>query len=504
MSAMSAAAACGNEPSSDAAPTVSPTETPEAADGPTTEGGADASSVDSTAAPLVPLWSKQFGEASAKEIEGAKAVATDPAGNVIVVGEIWGAADFGGGVLATAGGQDIFVAKLDPNGKHLWSRRFGDAGAFQVAQAVAVDAAGNVVFAGSFDGHVDFGGGDLTSAGGTDIFVAKLDSNGKHMWSKRFGDVADGQKARSISVDTAGAVVVAGELAGAADFGGGALTATGGADAFVVKLDASGTHLWSHRYGGDGKTTAAAVRTDGSNNVVIVGDFGFTVDFSGTGGGDAGTGGGEGPVLTSLGGSDAFVTKLDPNGKHLWSKRLGGAAKRQSGDAVAIDAAGNLLVASTFEGTVNFGGDDLVDLGFPTFGMSNVAVVKLTPAGVHVWSKGFGDAARQFIRAVAFDHGGNALLSGQFTGTMNFGGADLTTTAKSLFLVKLDGKGAHVWSKKFGSVGEVETGGVVTDFADSIVLAGRFSGKVDFGAGPHSTADSDYDAVVVKLPPAGQ
>ena len=419
----------------------------------------------------------------------------------------WGAVDFGGGVLATAGGQDIFVAKLDPNGKHLWSKRFGDAGQFQVAQAVAVDAQGNIVLAGEFDGTVSFGGGAITTAGESDIFVAKLDPDGKHVWSKRFGDVSDGQKARSITVDKTGAVLVAGELAGVVDFGGGPLTATGGADAFVSKFDASGKHLWSQRYGGVGKTTAASVKTDASNNVVLVGDFGFTVDFSGSGN-DAGvdastsTDGGAGSVLTSLGGQDAFVAKLGADGKLLWSKRLGGAAKRQSGDAVAIDAAGNLLVATSFEGTVNFGGSNLVDLGYPTFGASNVAVVKLTAAGEHVWSKGFGDAARQFVRAIAVDRAGNAVLAGQFTGTIDFGGADLTSTAKPLFLVKLDPNGGQLWSRSFGTVGTVDTGGVTTDATDSVIFAGRFSGKVDFGGSPFTTADSDYDVVVAKLPPS--
>jgi hypothetical protein len=353
---------------------------------------------------------------------------------------------------------------------------------------------------------VSFGGGVLATAGGQDIFVAKLDPNGNHLWSKRFGDVSDGQTARSIAVDKTGAVLVAGEFAGVVDFGGGALTATGGADAFLAKLDASGEHLWSHRYGGAGKTTAASIKTDGSNNVVAVGDFAFTVDFSG--GSDAGVDastladGGAGSVLTSLGGQDAFVIKLGADGKLLWGKRLGGSAKRQSGDGVAIDSAGNLLVASTFEGTVNFGGSDLIDLGYPTFGASNVAVTKLTPSGDHIWSKGFGDAARQYIRAIAVDRAGNALLAGQFTGTINFGGADLTSSAKPLFLVKLDPNGGQMWSKSFGTVGTVDTGGVTTDATNSVIFAGRFSGKVDFGGNPFATADSDYDAVLAKLPPS--
>ena len=81
--------------------------------------------------------------------------------------------DFGGGPLTSAGGIDIFLAKFDPAGNHLWSKRFGD-GFSQIGYSVTVDGADNVLFTGAFSGSVDFGGGPLTSAGGIDIFLAKF------------------------------------------------------------------------------------------------------------------------------------------------------------------------------------------------------------------------------------------------------------------------------------------------------------------------------------------
>lgn len=497
-----AAAACGDD-ATPANPTAVPT-----VDGgadtsaplPSGDAGTQDSATTGDGASPGAAFSKRFGEASAKEIEGAKAVATDAAGNIVVVGEIWGAADFGGGVLKTAGGQDIFVAKFDPTGKHLWSQRVGDAGKYQVALAVAVDTDGNVAVAGEFDGTINFGSDASTelkaSPTGGDVFVAKLDPSGKHLWSLRAGDDADGQTARSVTFDKDGNVLLAGQFAGVLDFGKNPLTASGGADAFVAKFDKAGAHTWSHRYGGDGKTTAAAVRTDAAGNVVLVGDFAFTVDFTGAGV-DAGAG------LTSQGGSDVFVVKLDKDGKHVWSKAFGGAAKRQAGEGLAIDGAGNLLVASTFEGTISFNGPDagLVDPGYPTFGASNVAIAKLTPSGEHVWSKAFGDAARQFVRGAVFDRDGNVVIAGQFTGAIDFGGGPLNSPAKSLFIAKFDPNGGHVWSRKFGDTGEVSPDGLTTDSAKNVIFAGRFAGKADFGGGPLTTADGDYDVVIAKLAP---
>ena len=119
-------------------------------------------------------------------------------------------------------------------GKHLWSKCFGD-GSDQYAIAVAVDASRNLIVAGYFEGTLDFGGGVLTSAGANDIFVAKFGSDGAHLWSKRFGDGSD-QAASAVAVDASGNVIVTGVFRGTVDFGGGGLTSAGVEDIFVAKF----------------------------------------------------------------------------------------------------------------------------------------------------------------------------------------------------------------------------------------------------------------------------
>jgi len=87
-----------------------------------------------------------------------------------------GTVDFGGGNLVSAGGWDIFVAKYDPAGTHLWSQRFGDT-EDDHGESVATDASGNVFVTGDFFETVDVGGGNFVSAGLSDIFVAKYASD---------------------------------------------------------------------------------------------------------------------------------------------------------------------------------------------------------------------------------------------------------------------------------------------------------------------------------------
>ena len=224
------------------------------------------------------IWSRRFGDTN---YQAANALALDSSGNVIITGVFMGTVNFGGGVLTSAGSWDIFVAKLDSGGNHVWSKRFGD-GNHQYAPAVAVDDLDNVLVAGYFVGAVDFGGGTLTSAGGEDIFLAKFDSGGGHQWSKRFGDASTEQQAWGVAIDGSGNAIIAGYFTGAVDFGGGALPNAGpNADIFVAKFGSDGAHVWSKSFGDTYAQSASAVAVDPSDNVLVTGGFYMTVDFGG-------------------------------------------------------------------------------------------------------------------------------------------------------------------------------------------------------------------------------
>jgi hypothetical protein len=128
------------------------------------------------------------------------------------------------------------VAKLDASGGHLWSKAFGSAGD-QDGTGVAVDGFGNVVVTGSFAGTVNLGNGPLAVASGAlkNSFLAKIDGGGNPLWSKRFGD-AGYQAETSLSVSGGGDILLGGYFFGAVNFGASPLTSAGGSDVFVAQF----------------------------------------------------------------------------------------------------------------------------------------------------------------------------------------------------------------------------------------------------------------------------
>jgi len=412
------------------------------------------------------LWSRK--------IEGGVGynLAVDASGNALVTGNA-GTLDVGNGPMS---GSGVYVAKYDPLGMPLFAGVYGAGTGPVPGNGVAADLNGNILLAGFFFGtSVDFGGGALTNANQnyTDMYVAKLDPSGAHLWSKRFGDFDD-QQAYRVTADANGNVIVVGAVKGTVDFGGGPLMPIGGWDIAVAKLDPNGNHLWSKRYGDVADQWGLDAAVDTAGNVFVTGWFYGTVNFGGQ-------------QLSDLGGSDSFVVKLDPSGNHLWSKRLGGP-QQQATWGIATDPSGNVTVAGMYDGVIDLGGGPL-----PSAGSYDVFVGKLDPSGNHLWSKSFGDAGgQQIAMGVAVDLGGSVTVAGYFQSSVDFGG-DLLITAGSfdIFVAKLDAGGNHVWSQRFGDTVEQDCFDVGVTPSGDILVTGMFWGLLGFGGPPLTATNAD-------------
>jgi len=207
----------------------------------------------------------------------AVAVATDLQDNIYVTGWFEGAVDFGMGAVTSAGGADGFVLKLGTNGNVLWAKTFGDT-LDQRPVTISVSS-GVVLLAGHFKGSMAIDGGPtLTSAGGEDTFLIKLNSLGNHQLSKAFGS-SGSQEATAVVGDSTGAIVLAGNFEGTVDFGGGPLISAGASDIFVTKLESDGSHKWSLRFGDTGIQYFIAAATNSMNQVFVGGTYTGTIDL---------------------------------------------------------------------------------------------------------------------------------------------------------------------------------------------------------------------------------
>ena len=297
------------------------------------------------------LWAKSFGGSLA---DYGLSIAVDAAGNVYTTGYFQGTADFdpGAGTAnhSSAGNEDIFVQKLDTSGNFVWARSFGDSNSDR-GNSICVDASSNVYTTGGFHGTVDFDPGagttNLTSEGSLDVYVQKLNSTGNFVWTKSFGGSLNDQ-GFSITVDDSGNVHTTGSFEGTVDFDPGAgsatRTSTGSLDAFVQKLNASGTYDWAISFGASSSDQGYSVTVDASGNVYTTGSFLGTADF------DPGSGTAN---LTSAGPWDVFIQKINASGNFVWAKSFGGNSI-DAGNAITVDASGNVYTTGHFAGTVDF------------------------------------------------------------------------------------------------------------------------------------------------------
>jgi FlgD Ig-like domain/Beta-propeller repeat len=247
------------------------------------------------------VWSKQYGDVGDQL---CTSVATDMSNNVYLVGGFGGSVNFGGGAIASNGG-DAFLVKYDAAGTHQWSHAYGD-GSSQAADFVATDATGNIYMTSTVSGTIDFGGGPLTSAGTTDGALAKFDATGAHQWSHIWGD-ATNQSGGYVAVGPTGTVYLGGTISGTVDFGGGPLVTQGVWDIFLAEFDgSSGVHQWSQRFGDASKyQIGTSVAVDPTDHVILTGFFQGTIDFGGG-------------ILTSAGSYDVGLAKFAkvPTGVH--------------------------------------------------------------------------------------------------------------------------------------------------------------------------------------------
>jgi hypothetical protein len=387
-----------------------------------------------------------------------------------------------------------------------WVKSIGGSLAEQT-RSMFVDAFGNVYTMGRFSGTVDFDPGsgmlNLTSNGGTDVFIQKLTSSGNLVWAKSFGGTGN-DIGFSISLDASGNLYTCGMFQRTADFDPGSgtvnLTANGGVDVFIQKLTSSGNLVWAKSFGGSSDDYAASISVDATGNVYTTGRFQGIVDF------DPGTGT---VNLTSNGSYDVFIQKLTSSGNLVWAKSFGGSSTDE-GISLSLDASGNVYTSGYFVGIVDFDpGSGAVNL--TSNGGTDVFIQKLTSSGNLVWAKSFGGTGIDIGFSISLDTSGDVCTTGSFEGTVDFdpGSGTVNSTSNGgtdVFIQKLTSSGNLVLAKSFGgTLNDVGTS-ISLDATGNVYTTGRFHGTVNFDPGSGAvnlTSNGGTDVFIQKLTSSG-
>ena len=316
--------------------------------------------------------------------------------------------------LKGAGGH-AFVAKLSPDGRRLlYSTLLGGKG-IERGRGVAVDRTGAAYVIGETNSR-DFPTtrGAFQAAnkgGGYDPFVTKLSPNGRRLLYSTFlsGSYRDGDTGAGIAVDGTGAAYVTG-LAGSPDFPTtrGAFQSSsksGTGSAYVAKLTANGRRLlYSTLLGGRGTTLGNGIAVDKAGAAYVTGAT-SALDFPTT----------RGAFQTILqpGDTDAYVTKLSPDGHQLLYSTLLGGRGTTLGNGIAVDRAGVAYVT----GTTNVTSFPLTRDALPTAhlaGEGHAFVAELAPLGQRLlYATYVGGTGTEKGRGVAVDASGAAYITGE-------------------------------------------------------------------------------------------
>ncbi len=236
------------------------------------------------------LWavSTQGTPGSNASIQG---LAVDSFGNVDLAGFFTNTVDFDPSSatanLVSAGGLDAVLWKLDANGHFLWARSYGSIDTDD-ADAIAVDASGNVYATGLFSDTVNFGTiayPDPLTSGTTnfDAFLLKVDPNGNEVWVKGLVGPVGWAKGQGIAVDPLGNIDLTGTFQGTVDFDPGSgtdnLTSAGETDAFVAGFSPTGALNYALHAGQTNFNASGGIAVNASGLVSITGTYTTAIAF---------------------------------------------------------------------------------------------------------------------------------------------------------------------------------------------------------------------------------
>ena len=381
--------------------------------------------------------------------------------DVVLAGTLVGGIDFGGGVLAHAGGKDVFTVQLDNLLSHLVSSSYGSSGD-QSVRVMDGDVSGVFSISGGFNQPFTFGFGPLSP--GPRYIAGLSHTMAAPIWSS--SPISSGTfGVNGIASSSTGETIAAAYTLGAVTVGANTLVSAGGYDVVVAKYDAGGTPAWAEIFGDANNEQARDVAFDSSGNVFVVGYYHGNIVFK------------SGVSLTGGTNKQGFLTKMSADGQQtLWALKFDANTGEEDFRFVETDNAGNVYVAGTLNGTIDIGIGPISSTGAG----GDFLLFVVDAGGSVVRQQLFAPSVNPLALGLSVNGSGEATLCGSFRGTMNIGSAMVAGVGNSYagLLVKLDAAGAPLWTKAFANSNDVFVRSCADNSAGAVVAGGLFSGSL--------------------------
>ncbi len=339
-------------------------------------------------------------------------------------------------VIAGSTESDELQQVMNKDGSDVYMVRFGSTGVMAgwTAYGYPNDEVAHDIHATSSDGYVLAGNWEVISGYGDDMFALRLDSGASRVFEDNLGGNGyDGGYACLETLD--GGFVFAGESFSSGVAG---LTYHGNGDAYVVKLDASGTTLWQQMFGGTGwdQIFDMVEATDGK---LVVAGTSYSSDIPGS---------------SQDGIHDFYLAQLDADGTLLWQKMFGGSWDDQL-QAIDIAPNGGYIVAGLSTSS---------DLQGLLQDSGTAYLAKLDDSGTVEWHERLGGDGMTWLESVKSTSDGGYIAVGWYNGFWNLG--------YQSYVVKLQADGTVEWQRWFGGSGDETAYDVIETPTGAYVVVG--------------------------------
>ena len=410
-------------------------------------------------------WQNALGEAGD---DVANSIQQTSDGGYIIAG--YTISNYGTVSNGNHGALDYLLVKLSISGNIQWQKKIGGTGSDTAYSIQQTTDGGYIVAGNSYSNDGDVAG----NHGGSDAWVIKIDSNGDFQWQNSLGGTRD-DEAYSIHQTSDGGYIAAGYTTSNDGDVTGNHGQGGSSDAWVIKINSTGTIQWQKTLGGTNDEVANSIQQTTDGGYIIAGSAASN----------------DGDVAGNKGGDDYWVIKLSSTGSIQWQKTLGGTSNDEAYSIQQTTDGGYIIAGTTTSNDVDITGNH---------GDDDYWIVKLSNAGTIQWQKTLGGTSSDSANSIKQTTDGGYIVAGN--SYSNDGDINGNHGYNDYWIVKLSNIGAIQWQKALGG-SSYDVASSIQQTADSgYIVVGRVSGSPTSNSGDITGMHGLLsDAWVVKLAP---